>query len=191
MPDATDSLIQRFGTGCVVEALRAQTSEERRQRIEEVLAARLGSIAVAVENLHNPHNGAAAIRSCEAVGLDAIHVVETREQFRFSRKVSIGCEKWLQIRRYPTVAECAAALRQRGMALYAAVPGADLSVHELDVSQPPALLFGNERDGLTDEAIAACDHSFSIPMSGFTESLNLSVCVAVSVHGLAARRRTP
>jgi tRNA (guanosine-2'-O-)-methyltransferase len=189
MADAVDTLIERYGADAVVAALSPQTSEERRARIEQVLEARLCSLTVAVENLYDPHNGAAAIRSCEAVGLSAIDVVETGEPFRFSKKVTIGCEKWIDVRRHRSVAECAEALRARDMTLYAAVPGAELSVHELDVERPVALLIGNEHEGLTDAAIAACDRTFSIPMSGFTESLNLSVSVAVSVHGLAARRR--
>ncbi len=190
MADVADTLIQRYGADTVIAALSPQTSEERVERIEQVLAARLGGLTVVVENLHNPHNGAAALRSCEAVGLSALHVVETAERFRFSKKVSIGCEKWVALRRHPTFPECAASLRAAGFELYAAVPGAELSVHDVDVSRPTALVFGNEHDGLTREAIEACDCSFSIPMSGFTQSLNLSVSVAVTVHTLAARRRT-
>ena len=190
MADLADTLIARYGAETVIAALSPQTSEERATRIEQVLAERLGGLTVVVENLHNPHNGAAALRSCEAVGLSSLHVVETAERFQFSKKVSIGCEKWVAIHRHPTFPECAATLRASGFELYAAVPGAELSVHDVDASRPTALVFGNELDGLTPLAIEACDRSFSIPMSGFTQSLNLSVSVAVSVHTLAARLRS-
>jgi tRNA (guanosine-2'-O-)-methyltransferase len=188
--DLVDTLIARHGADAVLAAMQPQISDERRERIERVLAARLGSLTVVLEDLYDPHNGAAAIRSVEAVGLQSLHAVESRQPFEFSKKVTIGCHKWVTVHRHPDFATCAAALRGQGMRLLAAVPDAPQSLHELDMAQPAALVFGNEHDGLTAGAVAACDASFSIPMSGFTESLNLSVSVAVSVHTLAARRRT-
>ncbi len=188
-PEVVDALIARHGPAAIVAALAPQTSDERAARIEAVLDARLCSMTVVVENLYDPHNGAACIRSVEAVGLTALHAIEGTQPFDYSRKVTIGCDKWVDVHRHPTFGACAAVLRGQGMKLYAAVPGADQSLHDLDMAEPAALVFGNEHDGLTDEAIAGCDGTFSIPMSGFTESLNLSVSVAVTVHTLAARRR--
>jgi tRNA (guanosine-2'-O-)-methyltransferase len=187
--DAVDALIERHGVDAVVAALRPLISDDRRVRIEAVLDARLSSLTIAIEHLYDPHNGAAAIRSCEAVGVSSMHVVEGAQRFHFAPKVTVGCHKWVDVHRYPDFAACALSLRRAGYTLYAAVPGARESLYGVEVRAPAALVFGNEHDGLTPDAVAACDRSFAIPMHGFSQSLNLSVSVAVSVHTLAARRR--
>ncbi|RMH42544.1 MAG: TrmH family RNA methyltransferase [Deltaproteobacteria bacterium] len=187
--DAVDSLIDRFGPAAVTAALRPHLSDDRAARIERVLAARLSSVTAVLENLHDPHNGAAAIRSCEALGLDALHVVEAAEPFRFAKKVTIGCHKWMAVHRYPELAPCAEALRARGFRLYAAVPGAAQTLDDIDASEPVALVFGNELEGLRPATVAACDAAFSIPMVGFSQSFNLSVSVALCAYAVAGRRR--
>ena len=173
----------------VIRALAPWVGDERRARLDEVLDRRLAGITVCVENLHDPHNGAAAIRSLEAHGVQALHVVETLEPFRFSPRVTQGCDKWIDLVRHKSFAAAAAGLRARGFKLYAAVPGAHLALEEVPVDTPAAFCFGNEHDGLSDEAIAACDDTFGIPMFGFTESFNLSVSVALSIRDAARRRR--
>jgi tRNA (guanosine-2'-O-)-methyltransferase len=176
-----------------IEILREFVSPARQARIEQVLSARLAGLTVVLENLHDPHNGAAALRSVEGFGLCELSVVEAAEPFRFSSKVTQGCEKWVEIHRYPTFDACARALHARGFALWAALPpsvGAPtVDVGTLDVARPTALVFGNEHAGLTEEAAALCDGRFSIPMTGFTGSFNLSVSVALSVFACAQRRR--
>jgi tRNA (guanosine-2'-O-)-methyltransferase len=173
----------------VIAALAPQLTDERRGRIEAVLAARLGSVTVVLENLHDPHNGAAVLRSVEGFGLSQLHVVEQAEPFRFSDKVTQGCEKWIDVRRHPDFAGAAATLHARGFSLHAAVPGATTPLGALDVSRPVALVFGNEHAGLTGTAQAACDGTFAIPMAGFTQSFNLSVSAAICLGDAAARRR--
>ena len=173
----------------VLAALGPLLTEERKARIEEVLAARLGGLTVVLENLHDPHNGAAALRSVEGFGLSELHVVESNEPFRFAHSVPIGCDKWVALTKYKTFADCADGLHARGFKLYAAVPGAEMTLSDIDPVTPAALVFGNEHDGLSPLAQSACDATFSIPMTGFTQSFNLSVSAAVSVHRTAARRR--
>ena len=211
-PDAVDRLIERFGIEAVVAALGPLLSDERTRRIESVLAARLGSLTVVLENLYDPHNGAAAVRSIEGLGLSALHVVEAAGAFRAELRgageraadasgkgqghrvsdstVTIGCGKWIDLHRHPDVGAAAAALRAAGMTLCAAVPdpGA-VSVDQLPADRPLALWFGNERDGLTAEAQAACDLRVVIPMFGMTRSFNLSVSVALMTARVAERRR--
>jgi len=163
--------------------------DERRQRIDEVLRTRLASLRVAIENLHDPHNGAAVLRSAEAFGIQAVHVVEAAEKFRFSSDVSQGCEKWVDIERYPTFGAARARLRAAGFLLYAAVPEATTRLQDLDFGRPAAIVVGNEHSGLTEEALAGADERFSIPMPGMTRSLNLSVAAAVIAFHGASRRR--
>jgi tRNA (guanosine-2'-O-)-methyltransferase len=163
--------------------------DERRARIDEAAAARLGGLRVVIENLHDPHNGAAVLRSAEAFGVQRVEVIESVEPFRFSSTVTQGCEKWLDVVRHKTLAAAVAALRADGFAIYAAVPGATATVEELDFARPAAVMVGNEHAGLTAEAIAAADVPFGIPMAGMTRSLNLSVATALVVERAAALRR--
>ena len=170
-------------------ALAPLLGDERMRRIDEVVEARLSSLTVVVENLHDPRNGAAVLRSCEAFGLQTVHVVEAAERFRFSAEVSQGCEKWMTVERHPTFSAAQARLQAAGFALYAAVPDGKVPLEALDFSRPAAIVVGNEHAGLTSGAIALCDVPFAIPMAGMTRSLNLSVATALIVSHAAARRR--
>jgi tRNA (guanosine-2'-O-)-methyltransferase len=161
----------------------------RRERIDAVIDMRLGGLRVAIENLHDPHNGAAVLRSAEAFGIQRVDVTESVKPFRFSPTVTQGCEKWLDIVRHATHADAVRALRAGGFAIYAAVPGAAVTLDELDFARPAAILVGNEQVGLTAEALRSADAAFQIPMAGMTRSLNLSVAAALIAERAAARRR--
>ena len=187
MHDAVDELVRRHGPEVVVAALEPLLSEERMARIEAVLDARLAGLTLVVENLYDPHNGAAAVRSAEAFGLVAVHAVEGTGPFHASPAVTIGCEKWIDIHRHRDVAAARAALG--GMIHVAAVPGAGATVDDLPAAQPCAFWLGNEHDGLSREALAACSHRVEIPMFGFTRSFNLSVSAALILARAAERRR--
>ncbi|HEY4184743.1 MAG TPA: RNA methyltransferase [Polyangia bacterium] len=173
----------------ICEALAPLLGEERRRRIDAIIEARLSGLTVLVENLHDPRNGAAVLRSAEAFGLQTVHVVEAAERFRFSADVSQGCEKWMDVERHATFAAAQARLHAAGFVLYAAVPDAKTTLDELDFARPAAIVVGNEHAGLTADAIARADVPFSIPMLGMTRSLNLSVASALIVSHAAARRR--
>jgi tRNA (guanosine-2'-O-)-methyltransferase len=163
--------------------------DDRRVRIDAAASARLGGLRLVIENLHDPHNGAAVLRSAEAFGVQRVDVIESVEPFRFSSVVTQGCEKWLDVVRHPTLAGAVAALRADGFALYAAVPGAAKTVEDLDFVRPAAVMIGNEHAGLGGEAVAAADAVFGIPMPGMTRSLNLSVAAALIVERAAQLRR--
>lgn len=187
-----DAVLRLLPPDAVVAALAPVLAPGRSARLDQVAQARLGGVVVVLENLHDPHNGGAALRSCEAAGLLEIHVVEGAEPFRVSGKVTQGCDKWLDIHRHAgpdAIAQCAAGLHARGFGLYAAVPGAKVALEELDPLRPAAFLIGNERAGLTAAARAACDQEFALPLAGFSQSLNLSVATALCVYVHASRRR--
>jgi tRNA (guanosine-2'-O-)-methyltransferase len=162
---------------------------DRRARIDAAAATRLGGLRVLIENLHDPHNGAAVLRSAEAFGVQRVDVIESVERFRFSSTVTQGCEKWLDLVRHRTLAAAMIGLRSEGFAIYAAVPGAATALDELDFSRPAAVMVGNEHEGLTADAISAADVRFGIPMFGLTQSLNLSVAAAIIVSRASALRR--
>jgi tRNA (guanosine-2'-O-)-methyltransferase len=187
--DAIEKLIAQHGPQTICEALAPMLTADRIARIQSVLASRLGSVACAVEDTYDPHNAAATIRTCEALGLQEIHVIESGDRFSAVKGVTRGAHQWMDLHRWATPSGAAAALHARGFRVYATRPDASISVEEIDVTSPLVVMFGNEHAGLSDAALAACDGALAVPMFGMTESYNLSVTVALAMSRLAARRR--
>ncbi|NVB84753.1 MAG: RNA methyltransferase [Kofleriaceae bacterium] len=158
-------------------------------RIDQVIAARLGSIVAAVEDTYDPHNAAATIRTSEALGLQELHVIEPGERFSAVKGVTRGSHRWIDLHRWPSAVSAVDALHARGFRVYATLPDATFSIEDVAVDSPLAVIFGNEHDGVSPAAIAACDASITVPMFGFTESYNLSVTVGLAMSRLAQRRR--
>jgi tRNA (guanosine-2'-O-)-methyltransferase len=144
-----------------------------------------------VEDVYDPHNASAAIRTTEAIGLAELHVIEVAGSTPFSPSpgVTRGCHRWIDVVKHARANDAIGALRARGFAVYATLPGASHDVETVPVARPVAVAFGNEHAGLTAEAVAACDGAIGVPMYGFTESYNLSVTVALVMTRVAARRR--
>ncbi len=188
-PDAIDRLIERHGAETICSVLAPLLTAERMARIDVVLAARLGTVIPVVEDVYEPHNGAAVIRSAEALGLQELHVIETGVRFQAARGVTRGCHRWMDLQRWRDPAPCVAALQARGFVVLATTPHSAIPLEQVDVSRPVAVMFGNEHAGLPAATIAACDGAVALPMFGFTESYNLSVSAALVTSQLAARRR--
>ena len=185
-----DPLIEEFGVQAVLDAVTPLLGESRVDTLEQGLDRKLQSLTVVLENLYDPHNGAAAVRSSEAFGLCDLHVVDgPTGTFRVAPDVSVGAHKWIDLHAHQSAEDCASRLRREGFVLCATVPGATLELEDIPVDRPLAIWFGNERDGLSEEAQALCDHKVSIAMYGFSQSFNLSVSVGMFVHRLAAKRR--
>ena len=169
----------------IVQTLRPFISVERRERIEQVIAQRLLGVTVVLEKPRDPHNGAAGLRSAEAMGLLDVHVIEGDDAFDFSRRVTRDAHKWLNVFLYRDTASCLLQLRRWGYALWAAAPptvaGMPLGP-EVRLDGKVALVFGNEHCGLSAQAFALCDQTFHVPMYGFSESFNLSVSVGLALQ---------
>lgn len=189
VPDAIEALIDKHGSETLCRVLGPMLTPERIARIDAVLGARLASVTTAVEDTYDPHNAAATIRTTEAFGLQDLHVIEPQARFSAAKGVTRGAHRWIDLHRWPSPEHAAAHLRERGFRVFATLPDATFSIEDVDVSTPIAVLFGNEHDGLSPAAIAACDASITVPMFGFTESYNLSVTVALAMSRLATRRR--
>jgi len=172
------------------EILRAAVRPARWAKIQAVLDRRLGSVRAVVENLHHPHNMSAVLRTCEALGVQHVHAVETADEFTFSRRITLGAHKWLSLHRHDTIEECAGELKRLGFRLYAAMlDPAALPLEHVPIEEPVALVFGNEKRGVSPEARALCDGAYFIPMDGFAQSFNISVAVAVSLYSVTRRAR--
>jgi len=165
-------------------------TEARRERMRQVLARRCTTLTVVVENCWDPHNATAVVRTCEAFGVHRVHAVTSRNSFRINRKISQGSHLYTDIRLHPDIRAAYDHLREHGFRILASDLSSD-SVADPHVihsgGKPLALVFGNEEQGLSREAVELADESFFIPLSGFTQSLNLSVTVAVSLFSLRHR----
>ncbi len=158
--------------------------EGRKERIEQVLAMRTRTFTVVLDRLEDNFNMGAVVRTCEAMGLQEIHIVRNAEEpFRPLQSVSKGSEKWIDLIHHEDFAACRDHLKARGFELWASAIREDAtSLFQLRFDRKIALIFGNERYGVSDEVLAGCDGVFWIPMRGFAQSLNVSatVCAAAT-----------
>lgn len=177
------------GNDSDADGLKTRT-ERRLQRLRRSLERRQPDLHLVLENVHDPHNVSAVVRTCDAVGVDTIHLVYNREEFPTIGKVSSsGAWKWVNIRRYSAIDDCYSALRQEGCAILAtALSGRSTSLYEADLAAPVALVFGNEHRGVSDEAVEKADGNIEIPMVGLIQSLNISVACAVSLYEAMRQR---
>ena len=163
---------------------------ERRARIDEVVANRTRTLTVVMEAFCDPQNVNAVLRTCEAYGIQDLHAVEgPMKPYDRNKKISQNADKWLDVRRWRSTAECLGALRAEGFAIYATHldPGAR-PLGELSFAGKVALVFGNEHRGVSDEALGLSTLRYAIPMRGFVQSLNVSVAAAVSLARAVERR---
>jgi tRNA (guanosine-2'-O-)-methyltransferase len=168
-----------------VSSARELLLSARSARVESVVERRTRSIVVVLEDLEDPHNMSAVLRTCEGLGIQEVHTIARRYAFHPNRKISQGAEKWLDLRLWRTADRCLGHLRGRGYLLCATDLGeGSCSLLELPQDRPIALVFGTEKVGVTPETLGLCDLRFKIPMQGFAQSLNISVAVAICLSHL-------
>jgi tRNA (guanosine-2'-O-)-methyltransferase len=174
----------------VVRVLEPLVTEARRARLVEVIARRLASVAVVFDRPYDPHNGAAVLRSCEAFGVQQLHVVERPgTPFAVARSVARGAEKWVDVTCHAGPASAIAWAAAAGMALVATHPDGELAPEELGAIPRLCVVLGNEREGIHDELARACRARVRVPMRGFVESLNVSVTAAILLHAATRVRK--
>lgn len=178
----------------VIDLLLPYVTPARQRRLQDVLAQRTRHMTVALEDIYQPHNAAAVIRSCDCFGVQDIHIIENQYKFDPSSGVSLGSQKWVDHWYYDrgdfNTDTCMNHLKEKGYAIVATSPHVDSYTPEnLPIDRPVALFFGSEKPGLTDFALANADYKLQIPMYGFTESFNISVSAAIVMSVLANRIR--
>jgi len=162
-----------------------ERTEARTEKIRRVLSKRQLDLTVVLENVHDPHNVSAVIRSCDAVGIYEVFLIyHSGQKFPdLSKKSSASAIKWVKLNFFDNVGKCFFALRQQGFKIFTTSLKADsISLYELNLAEPVALVFGNEHSGVSEEAISLADGNFLIPQVGMVESLNISVACAVSLY---------
>ena len=158
---------------------------ERIERLETVLNKRQPDLTIVLENVFDPHNISAVMRTCDAVGIQDIYILNNKipPHRKWSDKASSSAAKWLTIHQFTDANECFVALRKNYKKIYTTHLSSDaVSLHELNLTEPVALVFGNEHNGVSDEIIAMADGNFIIPQVGIIKSLNISVACAVTLY---------
>ncbi len=159
--------------------------------MRSVIDNRQHDLTVIMENVHDPHNIAACLRSCDSVGITEVYILNTVTQSgktlksggKFGAKSSASASKWLDLHFFEELEACFEAVRRKYGKIYSTHLSAEaVPIHDMDFSQSCALVFGNEKDGVTDEALALSDGNFIIPQFGMIRSLNISVACAVTVY---------
>ena len=158
---------------------------ERFERLNNVLIKRQPDLTVVLENVFDPHNISAVMRTCDAVGIQDIYILNNKipPHRKWSSKSSSSAAKWLTIHQFTDAQECFSELRKQYKKIFTTHLSTDaVSLHELDLTEPVALVFGNEHSGVSEEIIAMADGNFIIPQVGIIKSLNISVACAVSLY---------
>lgn len=165
---------------------------ERLHRLESVLSKRQNDITVVLENVFDPHNISAVMRSCDAIGVQEIFVLNTRIPLhkKWGSRSSSSAAKWLTVHQFSDAGQCFHTLRQRYKTILTTHLASDaVDLYQLDLTGSVALVFGNEHSGVSPEIIALADGNFIIPQVGMIQSLNISVACAVSLYE-AFRQKT-
>ena len=169
-------------------------SDERKVRFSEIISLRTRHLTIILEDIFQPHNASAVLRSCDCFGLQDVHIIENKNKFDVNPDVALGSAKWLTLYKYNNSSlnteSCIRSLKEKGYRIVATTPHKkDFTPDTLPVDGRFALLFGTELEGLSTEAIGLADQFVKIPMFGFTESLNISVSAAVLLQTLTNRLR--
>ena len=163
----------------------ANMTPERIKRVQDVLNKRQPHLTVVLENVSDPHNISAVMRTCDAVGVQDIYILNTHidKHIKWGAKSSSSAAKWLTIHQFTNAVECFTELRKHFKKIYTTRLSSDaVTLHSLDLTEPVALVFGNEHDGVSDDIIKMADGNFIIPQVGIIKSLNISVACAVSLY---------
>ena len=183
----------RLPKGTPSRASRWPRTERRQQRIKLTLRRRQPDLTVVLEDVHDPHNVSAVLRTCDAVGALEVHLVYVHEEQplrALARRTSGSAAKWVRTIMHPSIETCFAALRQRGLTIYTtALAEQSQNLYDVDLASPVALVFGNEMRGASATAIDEADGTFVIPMMGMVQSLNISVACAVALYEALRQRR--
>lgn len=160
-------------------------TKERSEKLLRVLSKRQCNLTVVMENVQDPHNISAVMRTCDAVGIQDIYILNTKipRHKKFGAKSSSSALKWLTIHQYDNNEECFAALRKNYNKILTTHLSSDaIGLHEIDFTDSIALVFGNEHEGVTEEVRTLADGNFIIPQMGIIQSLNISVACAVTIY---------
>ena len=168
--------------------LETYLTENRRLRFDTVLSQRTKHFTVATEDVYQLHNTSAVIRSCDVFGIQEVNIIEETNTKQIDREIAMGAQKWVDLNRYHSVKDSIKDLKQKGYQIVATTPHTtDCLLHEFDVTKKSCFFFGRETQGLSQDVLDEADCFLKIPMSGFTESLNISVSAAIILQHVTTK----
>ena len=174
--------------------LEGFVTEKRKNTFKSILLNRTRHFTVVLEDIFQQHNSSAVIRSCDVFGIQDIHIIENKYHSKVSRHVAKGSQKWLNLNNYKedknNTKDCLTRLKNEGYQIIATSPHNNTcTLHDLDISKKSAFIFGVEKSGVSEEVLINSDEILTIPMVGFTESLNISVAAAIILENLTNKLR--
>ena len=163
---------------------------QRKERFLEVLNFRTNFLTVVAEDVFQMHNASAIVRSCDVFGIQQLHLIVEQFGNRIDKNIAVGAQRWVDVNNYTSSAECLEQLKRKGYRIVATTPSPEaINLNEYRIDEKAALFFGTEKDGLSNSVMEAADDTLQIPMVGFSESLNVSVSVAIILQVLTAKLR--
>ena len=174
--------------------LEGFVTEKRKNTFKNILLNRTRHFTVVLEDIFQQHNSSAVIRSCDVFGIQDIHIIENKYHSKVSKHVAKGSQKWLNLNNYKedknNTKNCLTRLKNEGYQIIATSPHNNTcTLHDLDISKKSAFIFGVEKSGVSEEVLINSDEILTIPMVGFTESLNISVAAAIILENLTNKLR--
>lgn len=172
-----------------VDPLEPYLTAERIARVDSVLRHRIVSVTAAFEDVFDPHNLAACVRTCEGYGLHDLHAIYNTHEFRTSSTVAKSADSWLELQSHDSTEAGVRALKDQGFSIWVSDLQATETLTELPLDPKIALVVGNAKKGISDQMRAMADRRYILPMYGMVQSFNLSVALAISLEQLLPRRR--
>ncbi len=166
----------------------------RRQRFDDIANNRTRHLTIVLEDLFQPHNASAVLRTCDCFGIQDVHIIENENKYNVNPDVALGSSNWLTLHNYNSkefnTPDCLENLKKQGYTLIATTPlQNNLKLEDVKIENKTAIIFGTEKNGLTEAALKFADSFMVIPMYGFTESFNISVSAAITLFSLTERLR--
>jgi len=163
---------------------------ERETKLKKAIAYKQGTLTVVMENVHDPHNISAVLRSCDAVGVIEVYIVNSEgKKSKMGKKSSASAMKWLNLHYFDNLEDCFTTIRKKYDKIYTTHLSKEaITLHQMDFTQSVALVFGNEHEGVSEQAVALSDGNFIIPQVGLIQSLNISVACAVTLYEVFRQR---
>ena len=164
----------------------------KRQMFDRIASDRTKHVTVVLENVYQDHNASAVLRTCDCFGIQDLHVIEKNFRYEVKRDIALGAGRWVDLHQFnegntPDL-DCIRELKEKGYRIVATTPHTeDRTIHDLELDQSLAIVFGTERRGISTELLELADEHVKIPMYGFTESLNVSVAAAITMEVIRER----
>jgi len=179
----------------IINLLSPFITERRLDLMKNVLSQRSKYMTIVLEDIFQPHNASAVLRTADCLGLQDIYIIENRNKYKVNPDVALGSANWLNLNKINSFEnnsiETVKILKQKGYRIVATTPHKeDKNLEDFNIENGPfALVFGNEKDGISPSIIELADEFLKIPMYGFTESFNISVCAGICMHHLSLKLR--